>query len=536
MSSNANLTPLGGGDDDDQSAGNSQAFTARGGGSSRGGRGGRGGNRGNRRRREPAAFAASAHTTADADRIIREQFNLDNLGASSSQPMTARGGGGRGGFGSKRKHSAGTSPHAKRVQWSNPFDRAGESNYAQMMQKRRWFGVHANNNYQSAASVSAGDGSQRGAKRPGRGRGGVTGSVPLDLMRPYGISRGAFMRAEDEAGKRTAAMADKRRALLSAEVPKKFYQELKTAADKDGLVHTGRAVAELANAMTASTSRGLRALDRRMDEFERKVAARFNQAERQTKKQCTVFKSTRFVPPQDRFYTDIDLLNLARVLTLAKYGVKFEFEDIRQIHPIGKPSEGMIIVAWKSMAPGTPFAMLTDRRNLPPEFKGKKVGFDLTVSVASTNYDRTIQGALEWTRANNGFMLEKARFKNVTEERAVPHRRRIVDSGICPASNIPWVQTMDKKGVLHRKSIGSFDELRAFMGGRHLDAYLLGSPSNRWVLEPEASAAAGSASTTEEQDADALVESALAASSGMNFETEEVYVPPEVIEDNMEEQ
>ena len=526
MSSNSNLTPLGGGTQNDDNDDN-QGFSARGRGR---GRGGRGGNRGNtRRRREPAAFAASAHTTAEADRIIREQFNLDALTSGQSQSD----GGGRGGAG-KRKHSAGTSPHAKRVQWINPFERAGESHYAKMMQKRKWFGVHANTNYQAAAALTAGT---RG-KRSGRGgRGGATGSVPLNLLRPYGASRGAFMRAEDDAGKRSAEMADKRRALLAAEVPKKLYVDLKEATEKDGLVHTGRAVAELATAMTASTSRGLRALDRRMDDFERKVAARFNQAERQTKKQCTIFKSSRFVPPQDRFYTDADLLNLVRVLTEAKYGVKFEFSDIRQIHPIGKPSEGMVIVAWKSMAYGSPFAMLTDRRNLPSEYKGKRVGFDLSVMVASTNYDRTIQGALEWARVNNGFMLEKAKFKNVSEERAVPHRRRIVDSGICPSSNIPWVQTMDKAGVLHRKSIGSFEELRAFMGGRHLDAYLLGCPSNRWVLEPEASAAAGSARTQEERDdADALVAGALAASSGMNFEGDEVYVPPEVIDDEMDAQ
>ena len=197
----------------------------------------------------------------------------------------------------------------------------------------------------------------------------------------------------------------------------------------------------------------------------------------------------------------------------------------------------MIIIAWKSLAYGSPFALLTDRRNLPAEYKGKKVNFDLTVSVASTNYDRTITGALDWCRANNGYMLEKARFKNVSEERAVPFRRRIVDSGIAPASNIPWVQTMDGKGVLHRKSIGSFDELRAFMGGRHLDAYLMGSPSNRWVLEPEASSSAVSADTTDGGiSASALVAGSLAQSSSMTFEGEEVYEPPEEIEDLMESQ
>ena len=110
-----------------------------------------------------------------------------------------------------------------------------------------------------------------------------------------------------------------------------------------------------------------------------------------------------------------------------------------------------------------------------------------------------------------------------------------MDSGIAPASNIPWVQTMDSKGVFHRKSIGSFEELRAFMGGRHLDAYLMGCPSNRWVLEPEASSTAVSASTTAGgATASDLVAGSLAQSSGMTFEGEEVYEPPEEVEDEMD--
>ena len=82
---NPNNIPLGGGNPGDSTGG--QTFGD--GGDGNNGRGGhsfrgRGANRGNgggRRKREPASFAASANTTAEAERIIREQFNI---GASGS--------------------------------------------------------------------------------------------------------------------------------------------------------------------------------------------------------------------------------------------------------------------------------------------------------------------------------------------------------------------------------------------------------------------------------------------------------------------
>ena len=62
-------------------------------------------------------------------------------------------------------------------------------------------------------------------------------------------------------------------------------------------------------------------------------------------------------------------------------------------------------------------------------------------------------------------------------------------------------------------------------------------PKNAHLEWPEASATAVSASTPEESvDVDALVSGALAESSNMNFLGEEVYEPPEIIEDEMEEQ
>ena len=152
MSNNANLTPLGGAGDSNDPSQQPLGFQARGGRGGRGGtgRGGRGSNRGNTRKQNNTAdFAASAHTATESDKLIREQFIL---GAKPTVIL----GGSRDERGDKRKYWAGGSPHAKRVQWSNPFAHAGESSYAKLMQKRRWFGVHANPNYKATAAVTAG--------------------------------------------------------------------------------------------------------------------------------------------------------------------------------------------------------------------------------------------------------------------------------------------------------------------------------------------------------------------------------------------
>ena len=200
-SNNANFTPMGAGNSGGAGTGPGLGALGRGGMTSqRGGRGGRGGFRGNGRRYKTApVYAASANTTAEAEKLIREQLQIGVSQSSDDGSV-------RGGRGGKRKHSAGTSPQAKRVQWTNPFENAGSSAYAEMMTKRRWFGVHANANYQAASELTG-----RGGKKSKRGgRGGVTGSIPVNMLRQYGASRGALMKAEDESGARPAAAADKR--------------------------------------------------------------------------------------------------------------------------------------------------------------------------------------------------------------------------------------------------------------------------------------------------------------------------------------
>ena len=153
----------------------------------------------------------------------------------------------------------------------------------------------------------------------------------------------------------------------------------------------------------------------------------------------------------------------------------------------------MIIMAFASQAPGSPFRRLADKFNWPEEVRTKRLEFDFSVSVASTRYDRTITGALEWMQANNGFMMAAAIRQKIDPEKVVPFRRRVVDCGINSVSGIPWATLAIKNSDrFHRRSFFSFEEVRKFMGGNYLDAYLLGTPPQRWVkpVDSEASASA----------------------------------------------
>ena len=465
--------------------------------------------RAGRGRKQPMEFSNKVAWN-EVDGMMAKHFGWD-------APQTNEQGGKR-----KRQTGSGSgfSPAAKKAKEVNPFSNAGGSAYAEMMRKKRYWGPTA-----TAKSATAGGGIMRAAGSGARatasasagaatagsapststgnsgrswvksGSGGASGPVPVADVRV--LSGSAAAGAEAESFDKNADYLARKKDVMGLKMPFGWEENLRKLGGQEEIGDFAGGVVKALNDVLEVSRRAVGLVDSRVTDLDRRVAAQLNSLERQSKKRCLVMVSSCFKPPKDRYITDSDLFHIAKGMIFRKFGYLLKWEDVTQVHPLSA-DQRMIIMAFASQAPGSPFRLMADKFNWP-ESARKPCGFDFSVSVATTKYDRTLLGALRWMQANNGFMMAAGIRRKVDLDKLVPHRKRIIDCGTSSISGIPWVITAVKgSDRFNRRSFFSFEELKKFMGSNYLDAYLLGTPPHRWIKPAEMAAEAEHEQATDE--------------------------------------